>query len=70
MASESTWEAQKFQTFLGNDALDWPILVSVFYTEVHTNVVCHCVLWHWLCSGYVSDTQLFATGMLLNPQLW
>ena len=23
----------------------------------------HCVLWYWLCFGYASDTQLFATGM-------
>ena len=29
----------------------------------------HGVLWHWLFSGYASDTQPFATGMWLNPQL-
>ena len=44
-------------TFLGNDALDWPILVSVFYTEVLTNVY-HCVLWHCGC--------VLAMSLILN----
>ena len=26
----------------------------------------HGVLWHWLCSGYTPDTQLYATGLWLN----
>ena len=46
----------KLQTYLGNDALDWPILVSAFYTEVLTNFVyplCALALAvFWLCLWY------------------
>ena len=32
------------------------VILQGLYTKVG-------VPWHWLCPGYVSDTQSFATGM-------
>jgi len=30
----------------------------------------HGVLWHWLCSGYAPDTQLYATRLWLTPHCY
>ena len=42
MASEPTWEAVKFQNFLGKGCRETPRKASELCAEVCTNVVCSC----------------------------